>query len=35
MELSKKNEEIETLEGRLSAYTSLASASLSVEEPIA
>jgi chromosome segregation ATPase len=35
MELSKKNEEIKTLEDRLSAYTSLASASLSVEEPIA
>jgi chromosome segregation ATPase len=32
MELSKKNEEIKSLEGRLSAYTSLASASLS--EPI-
>jgi chromosome segregation ATPase len=35
MDLSKKNEEIKTLEGRLSAYTSLASTSLSVEEPIA
>ena len=35
MDLSKKSEEIKTLEGRLSAYTSLASTSLSVEEPIA
>jgi len=35
MELSKKNEEIKTLEDRLGAYTSLASASLSVEESIA
>lgn len=34
MELSKKNEEIKTLEDRLGAYTSLASASLSDEEPI-
>jgi len=34
MELSRKNEEIKTLEDSLSAYTSLASASLSVEEPI-
>ncbi len=32
MELSKKNEEIQTLEGRLSDYTSLASASLPIEE---
>ena len=35
MELSKKNEEIKTLEDSLSAYTSLASASSSVGEPIA
>jgi len=35
MELSKKNEEIETLEDRLSAYTSLAPASLLAGEPIA
>ena len=34
MELLRKNEEIKTLEDSLSAYTSLASASLSVEEPI-
>ena len=34
MELSKKNDEIKTLEGRLSAYSSLASASLSIEESI-
>ena len=34
MELSKKNEEIKSLKGRLGAYTSLASASLSVDEPI-
>ena len=34
MELSRKNEEIKTLEDSISAYTSLASASLSVEEPI-
>ena len=35
MDLSKKNEEIKILKDRLGAYTSLASASLSVEEPIA
>lgn len=35
IELSNKNEEIKNLEGRLLAYTSLASASLSKEEPIA
>ena len=35
MELSKKNEEIKHLESRLSAYTSLVSASLPVEESIA
>jgi len=35
MELSRKNDEIKSLEDRLSAYTSLASASLAVEEPIA
>jgi len=35
MELSKKNEEIKTLEDSLSAYTSLAPASSSVGEPIA
>ena len=35
MELSKKNEEIKNLGSRLSAYTSLVSASLPVEEPIA
>ena len=35
IELSKTNEEIKTLKDRLGAYTSLASASLSVEEPIA
>ena len=35
MDLSKKNEEIKTLEGRLSDYTSLAPASSSVGEPIA
>ena len=35
MELSKKNEEIKTFEDRLSAYTSLASASLPIEESIA
>jgi chromosome segregation ATPase len=35
MELSKKNEEIKTLEDSLSVYTSLPLASLSVEEPIA
>ena len=35
MELSKKNEEIKTLEDSLSAYTLLASASSSVGEPIA
>jgi chromosome segregation ATPase len=35
MELSKKNEEIKTLEDRLGSYTSLASASLPVEEHIA
>ena len=35
MELSKKNEEIKTLEDRLSDYTSLASASLPIEESIA
>ena len=34
MEVSKKNEEIKRLENRLRTYTSLASASLSVEEPI-
>ena len=35
MELSRKNDGIKSLEDRLSAYTSLASASLAVEEPIA
>ena len=35
MDLSKKNEEIKTLEDSLSAYTSLAPASSSVGEPIA
>jgi chromosome segregation ATPase len=35
MELSKKNEEIKNLGSRLSAYTSLVSASLPVEESIA
>ena len=35
MDLSKKNEEIKTLEDSLSAYTLLASASSSVGEPIA
>lgn len=35
MELSKKIEEIKNLESRLSAYTSLVSASLPVEESIA
>ena len=35
MELSKKNEEIKTFEDRLSTYTSLASASLPIEESIA
>ena len=35
MELSKKNEGIKTLEDSLSAYTSLATASSSVGEPIA
>jgi chromosome segregation ATPase len=35
MDLSKKNEEIKTLEGRLSNYTSLASASSPIEESIA
>jgi chromosome segregation ATPase len=35
MELSKKNEEIKTLEGRLSSYTSLSSTSLPVGESIA
>ena len=35
MELSRKNDEIKSLEDRLSAYTSLTSASLAVEEPIA
>ena len=34
MELSNRDEEIKTLEGRLSTYTCLASASLPVEEPI-
>ena len=34
IELSKKDEEIKTLEDRLSTYTSLATASLPVEEPI-
>ncbi len=34
MDLSKKNEEIKTLEGRLSNYTSLASASSPIEESI-
>jgi chromosome segregation ATPase len=34
MELSKKNEEIKTFEDRLSTYTSLASASLPIEESI-
>jgi len=34
MEVSKKNEEIKNLEGRLSAYTSLASTSLPEEKPI-
>jgi len=34
MELSKKNEEIKTLEARLNDYTSLASASLPIEESI-
>jgi chromosome segregation ATPase len=35
MELSKKNEEIKSLESRLRVYTSLASTPLPVEEPIA
>lgn len=35
VELSKKNEEIKSLESRLGAYTSLVSTALSVEEPIA
>ena len=35
MDLSKKNEEIKTLEGRLSDYTSLPSASSPIEESIA
>jgi chromosome segregation ATPase len=35
MELTKKNEEIKSLENRLRTYTSLASASFPVEEPIA
>ena len=35
IELSKKDEEIKTLEDRLSTYTSLATASFPVEEPIA
>lgn len=35
IELSKKDEEIKALEDRLTSYTSLAAASLSVEEPIA
>ncbi len=35
MELSRKNQEIKSLEGRLGAYTSLASASSFVEKPIA
>lgn len=35
IDLSKKNEEIKALEGRLHAFTSLALASSPVEEPIA
>ncbi len=35
IELTKKNEEIQTLEGRLQAFPSLALASSPVEEPIA
>ncbi|MEX0830706.1 MAG: hypothetical protein WD032_10735 [Nitrospirales bacterium] len=35
IELSKKNEEIQTLEDRLHAFSSLALASLPVKEPIA
>jgi chromosome segregation ATPase len=35
MELSRKNQEIKSLEGRLGAYTSLASVSSFVEKPIA